>query len=296
MNEELSRARQVLQKIDSLSWSARLEKTGEALKSLGMLERIVGPEVGPLAEVIRPLIPSIRRGLDDANYAIDQMVAVLEGSTTKQARMVLQLFEDRERRCYPDSAEDSALEEENILASLLPQQHGFYVEVGAWRAIEQSNTWKFFRRGWRGLLIEPVPEAWVALLHRRWADRLCPFAIDGKEAKKVFEIAGPISNIHRPDQPPTPESVFLVVDTRRLADILDHVPEIRDNCDLCSIDVEGHEAAVVGSADWTVFTPRVLIIEHVHGEAWRPTLESHGYTEHARTSKNAVLVRKDSAE
>jgi hypothetical protein len=250
-----------------------------------------------LAEAIRPLLPAIRKGMDDSAYALDQMGEVAGDGTTAEARRVIELFLNRQRRIYPDSGAGGTDGEDAILAELLPEQQGIYVEVGAWRPKEQNNTWQFFQRGWRGLLVEPVPEAWAALLHERWPDRLCPYAVDTQTGQAVFEVVGPISGIYRPDHPPTPESVLLVADTMRLADILDCVPDIRDNCRLCSIDVEGHEAAVVASTDWTVFRPTVLIIEHVHGEeGWWPRLEAEGYKEHARTNKNIVLLRKDSAE
>src|SRR5680860_384457 len=46
---------------------------------------------------------------------------------------------------------------EICLARHLPPQ-GVFVEAGANDGIWQSNTYLLERRGWRGVLIEPIPE------------------------------------------------------------------------------------------------------------------------------------------
>ena len=44
--------------------------------------------------------------------------------------------------------------------------------------------------------------------------------------------------------------------------MLARFPEFRDACDLLSIDTEGTEEAVLESADWSVFRPRVVVLEY----------------------------------
>jgi FkbM family methyltransferase len=47
------------------------------------------------------------------------------------------------------------------LASYLRMKRGFFIEAGAHDGVTQSNTLYFERYlGWRGLLIEPIPELW----------------------------------------------------------------------------------------------------------------------------------------
>ena len=42
---------------------------------------------------------------------------------------------------------------------------GLFVEVGAFDGVLYSNTWGLAARGWRGLLIEPVPEFAAVACH-----------------------------------------------------------------------------------------------------------------------------------
>jgi hypothetical protein len=42
----------------------------------------------------------------------------------------------------------------------MPYSHaGFYVDLGAFDPIRHSNTYAFYRRGWRGINVEPNPQA-----------------------------------------------------------------------------------------------------------------------------------------
>ena len=58
------------------------------------------------------------------------------------------------------SASYPALHEmDRQLERYLPHRHGFFVEAGGNDGYTQSNTYAFERRhGWRGVLVEPVPE------------------------------------------------------------------------------------------------------------------------------------------
>src|SRR5215208_4978314 len=48
---------------------------------------------------------------------------------------------------------------DSALARHLPERGGVFVEAGAFDGYEQSNTYFLERfRGWRGVLVEPVPE------------------------------------------------------------------------------------------------------------------------------------------
>jgi FkbM family methyltransferase len=46
-------------------------------------------------------------------------------------------------------------EEQFILAVLA--QHGRFLDIGAWNAIDKSNTRALYERGWTGVLVEPSP-------------------------------------------------------------------------------------------------------------------------------------------
>ena len=54
--------------------------------------------------------------------------------------------------------------EDLLLEHLLPNK-GFYIDVGANHPVTHSNTWLFYRNGWRGIVVEPNPD--LAALHRK---------------------------------------------------------------------------------------------------------------------------------
>lgn len=47
--------------------------------------------------------------------------------------------------------------EDAVVASLVPQQAGVYLDVGAGHPVTFSNTYSFYRQGWSGVLVEPLP-------------------------------------------------------------------------------------------------------------------------------------------
>lgn len=55
-------------------------------------------------------------------------------------------------------------EEKHILAACDATKQGRFLDVGAWNAKTFSNTRALFERGWSGVLIEPSPEPFLALL------------------------------------------------------------------------------------------------------------------------------------
>jgi len=46
--------------------------------------------------------------------------------------------------------------EDQILDKLLPEKKGFFLDIGAGRPIRYSNTYLFYKRGWNGILIDPL--------------------------------------------------------------------------------------------------------------------------------------------
>lgn len=196
----------------------------------------------------------------------------------------------------------SQFKEFEILSKLLPEYNGTYVDVGAGEPIECSNTWEFYKKGWRGLLIECLPERWPALLRHRPGDFLSPFAASSEWGFVTLRINNSLSSIKSDwDIPDT--SPELIVECNTLKNILRNYQSIRDSCSLLSIDVEGAEKDVLLGIDWKTFHPKVIIIEafkycsskpeeskFVNSE-WEEILLSNGYCLHHKGILNFIYVR-----
>lgn len=195
----------------------------------------------------------------------------------------------------------SQYDEDKILERLLPGDEGLYVDIGASHAIECSNTWKFYQRGgWRGLLVEPLPDCWADLLLQRPQDRLCPVAASNADGYATLRVCRSVSSLSTDWNIDAPETI--PVRTMPLRDIL----ALYQGYDwsktrLCSIDVEGHEREVLEGFDWETFVPNVIVIEYRDynpvdkgndvSARWRWILEVR-YNLHHQNELNQIWVRK----
>jgi len=161
---------------------------------------------------------------------------------------------------FPVTCEGSQYEEDTILASLLTGP-GMYVDVGASHPQECSNTWRFYQRGWRGLLIDPLPETWYGLLRHRPEDHLFPVACSNTNGTATLRMYHSVSTL-REDWPIPDDNELLDIETMRLSDILSLFPTIRDCARLLSVDVEGLERQVLEGNDWSTFRPEVVVCEY----------------------------------
>jgi FkbM family methyltransferase len=137
----------------------------------------------------------------------------------------------------------SAHIEDYLIRQLLPYGNGRYVDVGAFDPVKESNTFILYERGWRGILIEPQPTYVERLRQIRPRDTVVESAVSDFNGTAEMRLWWGTSSIDPSwPIPETTESGNAVgrieVKVRRLIEILDEHPEIRDNCDLCSIDAE----------------------------------------------------------
>jgi FkbM family methyltransferase len=154
---------------------------------------------------------------------------------------------------------------------------GFFVEAGANDGFEQSNTYWLERfRGWKGVLVEPIPRLYEEAVRERPGARvfncaLVPFDHEGGDVRMRYGgLMSVVGGAHgsneadrawvRPAFSLRMESEYEVeVPARTLSSILDEVgaPEV----DLLSLDVEGYEPSVLGGLDLERHAPRFILVE-----------------------------------
>lgn len=165
--------------------------------------------------------------------------------------------------------------EDAILWALFghPSEAGFFVDVGALDGLRFSNTSSFDQEGWRGVCIE-AHATYFDLLKGNRPNSICIHAAvsdhDQDEVEFYANSRGSLSTLD-----PTMEEYFSrhfgryftgfeiqPVKMRTLDSILQEVnPPVP--IDLVSIDVEGHEMAVLKGFDLEKYLPRVLVIEAI---------------------------------
>ncbi|EDY20284.1 methyltransferase FkbM family [Chthoniobacter flavus Ellin428] len=182
------------------------------------------------------------------------------------------------RKLQPDAVEVFAQEgEDMILARIFHRQaEGFYVDVGAHHPRAYSNTYLLYRKGWRGINIDPLPGSMTKFNEIRPRDINLEVAVSDVEQTLNYHQfeGGGINTLsdevveQRMSYHDGPKSDFKfqylgkkTVQARLLKDILaDHLPA-GQRIDMLSIDVEGHEFNVLRSNDWEKYSPTLILIE-----------------------------------
>jgi FkbM family methyltransferase len=181
---------------------------------------------------------------------------------------------------------------------------GFYVDVGAHHPMRFSNTYIFYKSGWRGINIDATPGSMIPFAEMRPRDFNIEVAIsDRAETLKYFTFDEPALNTFSEELARArqvewgyPLRATVQVHTERLADVLARHLPAGTKIDFLTVDVEGWDLRVLQSNDWERFRPEVVV-----AEALEQTLEqlstgevvgflrSRGYQLLAKTLNSVVL-------
>lgn len=149
---------------------------------------------------------------------------------------------------------------------------GFYVDVGACHPMRFSNTFIFYKKGWRGINIEPNPEAVTLFKRDRPLDiNLNCGAAPKSSSMKYYMFDEPALNTFSADvatQRITQTNYKLIaekdVEVLPLKQILQsYLPE-NTSIDFMSIDVEGLDLQVLESNDWGKYHPGWVLVEQLN--------------------------------
>lgn len=170
---------------------------------------------------------------------------------------------ERSQSCYGQNGEDLVLDR-----LLDGQSAGFFVDIGAHHPMRFSNTYLFYRRGWRGINVDAEPGSMRRFNRLRPRDINIEAGVGAKAGTSTyFRFNDPALNTFDPEEAARKDAEpyriveRLEVPIRRLDDILAaHLPSGR-TIDFLSIDVEGLEGDVLRSNDWSRFRPRLVLAE-----------------------------------
>lgn len=167
---------------------------------------------------------------------------------------------------------------------------GFFVEVGANDPQFLSQTWHLEQKGWRGILVEPLPERADELRKKRPGSQVFEVACGSPEqvgeAKFYIGEADQLSSLQKHiDDPNVHYKTSITVKVRTLDSILEEAKAER--VDFISIDTEGTELDVLKGFSLERWKPRLLLIEDkVHSLAKHCYIKRRGYRLVKRTSVN----------
>jgi FkbM family methyltransferase len=181
------------------------------------------------------------------------------------------IFRIRERLFDPYATKSYSQEGEDMILKRLfaNKKNGFYVDVGAHHSRRFSNTYIFYKSGWRGINIDPNPNS----IHSFESDRkydinlqcgvsenaelLTYYSFD-EAALNTFDgelVKWRLAN--------TPYKIVdkSIIGVERLDTILKKYLPSGVHIDFLSIDVEGLDFAVLKSNNWDLFRPKCVLLE-----------------------------------
>jgi FkbM family methyltransferase len=178
------------------------------------------------------------------------------------------------------------------------RRSGFFVDVGAHHPRRFSNTYLFYRAGWRGINVEPNPDMTPLFARERPRDITLELGVsDIPGVLTYYRFNDAALNTFDPELARERDGLrgYRIVGTAevrvgRLDEILaQHVPA-GTGIDFLSVDVEGHDVQVLRSNDWERFRPGVVLAEALGtslGEATsspvHALMERQGYELFAKT-------------
>jgi FkbM family methyltransferase len=234
---------------------------------------------------VTALPPEVRR-----HALLLEQVASLDRSPSRSAlppRLASGLTEPEDRRFFVSYAQNF---EDVILHRALGHiSHGTYIDVGAMDPIVDSVSYGFYRLGWRGIHVEPVPAYAKALREAR---------TDETVIEAVVSLSGGMTTLHM-----IPKTGLSTIDPEVAArhrhagwnPELIEVPGVplwrildavgKRDIHWLKIDVEGAEQSVIESWRPSQARPWVVICESTlpntriqSHHAWEPNLLAIGYT------------------
>jgi FkbM family methyltransferase len=161
--------------------------------------------------------------------------------------------------------------EDMILRRIFESQHnGFYVDVGAHHPKRFSNTYFFYKRGWRGINIDAMPGSMAPFRKFRPRDinvQCGVGLIAGTLEYHVF--SNPALNtfskslIDERTRPPYGIKPLrtVPVDVKPLATVLEEHLQTGQAIDFLTVDVEGMDLQVLRSNDWQQHRPGYVLVE-----------------------------------
>jgi FkbM family methyltransferase len=149
------------------------------------------------------------------------------------------------------------------------RKKGFYVDVGAHHPFKFSNTYSFYKKGWNGINIDPLPGIMSQFKKYRRRDINLETGISKKQEQLTYykfnePAVNTFSTIIGEQIKENGTYQFLgtqVINTFPLKDILEqHIPN-GPAIDFLTIDAEGFDLEVLESNDWNRFRPELVVVE-----------------------------------
>ncbi|MCK5084575.1 MAG: FkbM family methyltransferase [Candidatus Pacebacteria bacterium] len=212
-------------------------------------------------------------------------------------------FNDYAIKSYSQEGEDM------ILRRLFEtKKNGFYIDVGAHHPKRFSNTYYFYKIGWRGINIDAMPGSMKLFNKIRPRDINLEEAVSDKIEKLTYHIFNEPALSGFSEELITKrdgKNDYHVIDTidlkaKTLSEILERYILNEQDIDFLNVDAEGFDYRVLAGNDWQKFHPKVILFEELNSvlldkyiSPSRKLLEINGYIPYAKTVNTVFFIDKN---
>lgn len=196
--------------------------------------------------------------------------------------------------------------EDMILRRLFEkEQTGFYVDVGAHHPMRFSNTYYFYKKGWKGINIDAMPSSMKLFEKLRKRDINLEIPISNqKQILTYYAFNEPALNgfsKELSERRDGQDNYFIQftkdLETLTLEEILDKNLPKDEQIDFLSIDVEGLDFMVLQSNNFDKYLPKVILIEilgssilELESNEITKFLKQYGYIIYAKSVNTVIFI------
>jgi FkbM family methyltransferase len=186
-------------------------------------------------------------------------------------------------------------------------KEGFYVDVGAHHPDRFSNTYKFYKQGWRGINIDAMPGSMDPFKITRPRDINLEIPVSDKEEVLPFYIFNePALNTfskqvadERSAKPEYRIEKVVNIKTQTLERILKANLPNGQAIDFLTIDAEGFDFNILRSNNWELYRPKMVLVEidddyvDIQRSEINLFMQQKGYKFYAKTVKTCFFKSDD---
>lgn len=234
---------------------------------------------------------------------------ILENTPKKIINFYLEPINKENRRMNTFSTLSYSQEGEDLILKRIfeGQKTGFYVDVGAHHPKRFSNTYLFYKLGWRGINIDAMPGSMDNFKAVRPEDINLEVAVsDIKGIIRYYIFNEPALNTFSDGEARRKDGKgnYKIVDeiylpTVPLSEILQKYWSGDKQIDFLNIDVEGLDFKVLKSVNWTLHRPKIILVEDLANDLENLEqseififLKNKNYTLFAKTFNTLIFQRQ----
>jgi len=139
----------------------------------------------------------------------------------------------------------------------------FYIDIGAFHPLSKSNTYIFYKRGGRGICVEPNPKARTLWKRHRPRDIFVGRGATGGESCRLSYIVGSDSGEQNSFQShgKSASTAHLEMECQNIQELVAEFLPAGQSVDLLSVDCEGMDIDLIKTFPFDLMRPKVVLVE-----------------------------------